>query len=69
MTDKSDYRRGMDDYEKKNDYSTDITGDLNDSSYVSSDSNPITVQSDTSPVDDPIEPGTSNTERALGMFL
>jgi len=68
MTDKSNYRPGDDEYERKNDFSSNVTGDLNDSSYVSSDSKHIPVQSDNAPVDDPIEPGRSNTERELGMF-
>jgi hypothetical protein len=68
MADKSNYRAADDAYESQNDNATKIPGNAKDESYVSSDSLPVQVQSDSMPVDDPIIPQDSNSDTALGML-
>jgi hypothetical protein len=57
MTDKSNYRGADDAY------------DIDDNSYVSSDSYPAQVQKDSAPVDDPINARDSNSDATLGMSI
>jgi hypothetical protein len=66
MADKSNYLPADDAYEARNDDATQVPGNIQDDSYVTSDSLPVQVQKDSAPVDDPINPSASNSEAALG---
>ena len=66
MTDKSNYRAADDKYEAQNDYKSDPSGDLNDSSYVRPRESTVPVQKDSAPVEDPVQPPRSNTDAQLG---
>ena len=68
MTDTSNYRAADDKYEAQNDYKVAPTGDLNDDSYVRPGEKTIPVQKDSAPIDDPIQPPTSNSDAQLGEF-
>jgi hypothetical protein len=62
MADKSNYRAADDAYESRYDNATEIPGYVKDDSYVTSDSFPIQIQSDSAPVDDPIaQPNPTRT--------
>ncbi|KAL9128259.1 MAG: hypothetical protein Q9217_003021 [Psora testacea] len=62
-------REAEDRYEAENDNKTDITGDINDSSYAHPETKGhIPVQSDTAPVEDPIDVSISNTDEQLGLW-
>ncbi len=66
MTDKSNYRAADDKYEAQNDEKFDPSGDLNDSSYVRPGDSTVPVQKDSAPVEDPVQPPTSNSDAQLG---
>lgn len=66
MTDKSNYRAADDRYEAQNDPKTEVSGDINDDSYVRSGDKTIPVQKDSAPVEDPIQPPQSNSDAQLG---
>ncbi|KIX08654.1 uncharacterized protein Z518_03311 [Rhinocladiella mackenziei CBS 650.93] len=65
MTDKSNFRAGDDRYEAQNDDATEVTGDINDASYVRPGEATIPVQKDTDPVEDPVKPPESNSDEQL----
>ncbi|KAL2424520.1 hypothetical protein ABEF95_011365 [Exophiala dermatitidis] len=65
MTDNSNYRAADDRYEAQNDPKTEVSGDINDDSYVRSGDKTIPVQKDSAPVEDPIQPPQSNTNAQL----
>ncbi|KAL9100302.1 MAG: hypothetical protein Q9163_004301 [Psora crenata] len=61
------YSRAAEDrYEAQNDNKTDVTGEINDDSYAHPETKGhIPVQSDSAPVDDPIDPKVSNSDEQL----
>ena len=69
MTDKSNYRAADDRYEAENDDATDVTGDINDSSYVRPGETTVPVQKDSDPVEDPVRPPESNSDAQLGTLV
>jgi len=64
MADQSNYRHADDVYESKNDDAVDISGEIQDNSYVSSDHYPLPVQEDSKPVEESLR-ADPNSDAAL----
>lgn len=67
MGDKTNYRVADDRYEAQNDPKAEVSGEIDDNSYVRSGDKEIPVQKDSAPVEDPVQAPDSNTDTQLGM--